>query len=363
MTSCQSNFAVKTTQLPQETQSNRPAVELMPAQEAKENDKITSSGLSMPVSPNENRSNFGTLVNEVEVMKLTFPTPMTEPVSLWRPPLYDTPWALSKYDHFYFSRPIAADQVNWPLPDYRYGGIIFDPDIVHTGIDIPAKRGTTVIAAGKGKVIWAGYGLFYSSGAENDPYGLAVSVEHDFGYKGQKLYTIYAHLDRIDVEIGQAVETGTPLGLVGLTGNTTGPHLHFEVRIEEDSFYKTRNPELWIAPPQGWGVLAGDFRNTNGSFLDHHLVSIRSLANGQKWEVYTYGSVTIHKDNYYQENMVISDLPAGDYEVEIEYFEETYTCQVEINPGAVSYIKFIGKNGYDFSGPPVDIVQNWPDQE
>lgn len=275
-----------------------------------------------------------------DILQLTFPTPAAEPVSLWRPPLYDTPWALTAHDHFYFSRPIAADEVNWPLADYRYGGVFFDSDIVHTGIDIPAKYGTPVIAAGVGKVIWAGYGLFYGNGSEEDPYGLAVSIEHDFGHKGQKLYTIYAHLSRIDVVVGQGVETGTQLGLVGTTGNTTGPHLHFEVRIEDDSFYKTRNPELWIAPPQGWGVLAGDIRSTSGNTLDHHTVNIRSLRTGQKWQVNTYGPVTVHKDDYYQENMVISDLPAGRYEVTIDYLGKSYSSLIDVEAGAVAYIRF-----------------------
>lgn len=294
------------------------------------------------------------------VMELTFPTPRAEPVSLWRAPLFDTPLALSRYDHFYFSRPIAADQINWPLPDYRYGGIFFGADIVHTGIDIPAKRGTTVIAAGDGKVIWAGYGLFYGKGAENDPYGLAVSVEHDFGYKGQKLYTIYAHLDRIDVLAGQTVRTGTPVGLVGMTGNTTGPHLHFEVRIQGDSFYKTRNPELWIAPPQGSGVLAGDFQSTNGAFLDQQVVNIRSLTTGEKWQVVTYGPITVHKDDYYQENMVISDLPAGKCEITFDYLNKTYSALVEIHAGAVSFIRFNGEDGFDFSAPAAELHGNWP---
>jgi hypothetical protein len=57
--------------------------------------------------------------------QFSFPTPGAEPVSGWRPPLYPIPWAMSAYDHFYFARPIAADQVNWPLADYRYGGIFF----------------------------------------------------------------------------------------------------------------------------------------------------------------------------------------------------------------------------------------------
>ena len=76
------------------------------------------------------------------------PTPGAEPVSGWRPPLYPVPWAVSAYDHFYFARPIAADNVNWPLAEYRYGAVFFAPNIVHTGVDIDAEEGTPILAAG-----------------------------------------------------------------------------------------------------------------------------------------------------------------------------------------------------------------------
>ena len=74
-------------------------------------------------------------------LRFDLPTPGAEPVSGWRPPLYPLPWAVSPYDHFYFARPIAADNVNWPLAEYRYGGIFFD-NVVHTGVDIPDDEGT-----------------------------------------------------------------------------------------------------------------------------------------------------------------------------------------------------------------------------
>ncbi|NMC79962.1 MAG: M23 family metallopeptidase [Chloroflexi bacterium] len=128
----------------------------------------------------------GTQGNE-DVWRFTFPTPGPEPVSLWRPPLYPAPWALGPFDHFYFSRPIAADEVNWPLADYRYGGIFFGVDIVHTGVDITAPRGTPVLAAGPGKVVWAGYGLYLGNNNPGDPYGLAVTIRHDFGYQGHAI--------------------------------------------------------------------------------------------------------------------------------------------------------------------------------
>ena len=53
------------------------------------------------------------------------PNAWPQPEKPLAPPLYDVPWALGPFDHFYFARPIAADEVNWPLADYRYGGIFF----------------------------------------------------------------------------------------------------------------------------------------------------------------------------------------------------------------------------------------------
>ena len=84
--------------------------------------------------------------------RFVLPTPGAEPVSGWRPPLYPVPWAISSYDHFYFARPIAADNVNWPLAEYRYGGVFFAPNVVHTGVDIDAEEGTPILAAGSGTV-------------------------------------------------------------------------------------------------------------------------------------------------------------------------------------------------------------------
>jgi murein DD-endopeptidase MepM/ murein hydrolase activator NlpD len=278
-------------------------------------------------------------------LRFVFPTPGPAPVSAWRPPLYPTPWAPTAYDHFYFARPIGADEVNWPVADYRYGGEFFE-DVVHTGVDIPASMGTPVLAAGSGEIIWAGYGVYRGGYDVTDPYGLAVVIRHDFGYKGQSLYTIYGHLDQIDVAEGQYVTTGQQIGLVGETGRVTGPHLHFEVRVGDNSFFSTLNPELWLVPPVGWGILAGRVLDSSGQPVDAQLIIVHSNLNGQNWFARSYGIGAPNSDPYYRENLVVGDLPAGYYELRTAYGGYSYTMEVEIRPGVVNYFIFDGFDGF-----------------
>lgn len=280
-------------------------------------------------------------------LRFSFPDSGPAPVSAWRPPLYPTPWALTPQDHFYLARPIAADEVNWPLADYRYGGIFFENE-VHTGVDIPAPRETPVLAAGDGKVIWSGYGLYRGVlGDVTDPYGLAVVIRHNFGYKGKHLFSVYGHLQQIDVARGQHVVTGEILGLVGQTGKVTGPHLHFEVRVGESDFFKTYNPELWLVPPQGWGVVVMRLMSTGGLLLQEQKVFITSYENGQVWRARSYGEGAVNSDSYYQENLVVSDLPAGWYQISTSFAGRLYSFDFQIRPGRVSYISFRGRNSFN----------------
>jgi len=285
-----------------------------------------------------------------DILHFVFPTPVPEAVSGWRPPLYPVPWMPTPYDHFLFIRPIAPNEINWPLANYRYGGVFFR-DVVHTGIDIPVKTGVAVHAAGPGRVNWTGYGLLSGQYNPDDPYGMAVVIRHNFGYQGQTLYTVYGHLSQIEVTRGQSVETGDLLGYSGATGNVTGPHLHFEVRIGQNSFSRSRNPELWIAPPQGWGVLAGKIMNSFGDPLLRKEVLIRSVDSGQRWTVKSYGEGAANSDPYYQENLVIGDLPAGNYTIWLPGQTSQYV-RLEIKAGQVSYFTYIDGSGFSTALPP-----------
>lgn len=88
----------------------------------------------------------------------------------------------------------------------------------HTGLDYPASAGTSVVAAASGRVTFAGFSV--------GGWGYLVVIAH-----GNGTHTLYAHLSRVGVRVGQYVVAGRRLGRVGSSGKSTGPHLHFEVRV------------------------------------------------------------------------------------------------------------------------------------
>ena len=284
---------------------------------------------------------------------LAFPTPLPTHAIDWRPPLYEIPWAPGPHDHFYFLRPIAVNEVNWPLPDYRYGGTFFAPDIVHTGIDIVAPRGTPVLAAEAGRVVWAGTGLYFGVYNPEDPYGMAVVIEHGFGYKNNPLFTVYAHMDEITINLGDTVKSHQQIGVLGNTGFTTGPHLHFEIRVGNNDFFQTKNPELWISPPQGWGIAAARIMNQAYAPIEKLDVKLISLSTKKIYRARTYTMRGVNSDDYYQENFVLSDLSAGTYQVSFDYKEQNYVHTIEIKPGVVTFFTFHRNTGFS-DDPPVD---------
>ena len=88
---------------------------------------------------------------------------------------------------------------------------------MHAGVDLAAPVGTTILATADGVVTDAG---------RESGYGNVVRVRHEFGFE-----TVYAHLSKIRVKVGQQVSRGVQIGDMGSTGRSTGSHLHYEVRV------------------------------------------------------------------------------------------------------------------------------------
>ncbi|MEU1487127.1 M23 family metallopeptidase [Streptomyces sp. NPDC005752] len=111
-----------------------------------------------------------------------------------------------------FHLPVAGSHVT---TSYKSGGALWSSGS-HSGVDFQAASGTSVVAVGAGTVVEAGWG-----GA----YGNNIVLRMKDG-----TYTQYGHLSSIGVSVGQSVGSGEQIGVSGSTGNSTGPHLHFEAR-------------------------------------------------------------------------------------------------------------------------------------
>ncbi|WP_326817305.1 M23 family metallopeptidase [Streptomyces sp. NBC_01762] len=106
----------------------------------------------------------------------------------------------------------------------------------HSGQDFAVPIGTRVEAAHSGVVVKAGP----NGGGDGPAYGNAIVIKHSNG-----MYSQYAHLSQIDVRIGQAVQTGEKIALSGNTGNSSGPHLHFEIR-HTANYGSAVNPVMFL---------------------------------------------------------------------------------------------------------------------
>jgi murein DD-endopeptidase MepM/ murein hydrolase activator NlpD len=113
-----------------------------------------------------------------------------------------------------FIAPVKGYAINSPFGRRRLPGQAVRN---HEGVDIAAPQGTGVFVAAEGSVLRTGY--------DAAGYGRFVEIRHPNG-----MSTLYGHLSRLDVATGDSVEGGERIGLVGSTGRSTGPHLHFEVR-------------------------------------------------------------------------------------------------------------------------------------
>ena len=126
----------------------------------------------------------------------------------------------------------VGGQFTWPVPGYTHISCGYSSD--HKAIDINRTNGNSIdgapiVAANSGKVVKAGW---------DNSYGNFVMIDHGGGYS-----TLYAHASSLAVSTGQQVERGQTIAYVGSTGNSTGPHLHFEIRVNG----VRKNPFNWFS--------------------------------------------------------------------------------------------------------------------
>lgn len=121
----------------------------------------------------------------------------------------------------------------WPTTNRRISGYSYSPETNHRAIDIGGKVGHAIFATDAGVIVYAGWNDY--------GYGNLIMVDHGHGWQ-----SLYAHLEQINIVCGQSVGQGELIGLMGSTGNSSGPHLHFELM---NTVYGKVNPLDWLPAP------------------------------------------------------------------------------------------------------------------
>lgn len=310
-------------------------------------DVSAGSGQAAPPTP------AGDGVRPRDAEQKYLPDAGPEPPTNWRPPPYAVPLSFHPDDHYFLIRPIPSGKRNYDLEWYPFGNDVLAPGLlpyrVHHGMDFPNESGTPVLAASSGTVIHAGPLPSPRDGVNY--YGNTVVILHDWQWQGQDVYTLYAHTLELFVQVGDHVPQGQLIAGVGSSGEVTGPHLHFEVRLGQNNYNTAVNPALWLAPYEGWGTIAGRFVDRRGRLVSSALLTLRPLPlldDEQVREQRTYYYSGVASDPVWQENFVFGDVPAGQYELLIDLNDgiHRYRRMVTVYPGQTSFVLI--SDNFDF---------------
>jgi murein DD-endopeptidase MepM/ murein hydrolase activator NlpD len=230
-------------------------------------------------------------------------------------------------------------------PTYRYGSTANETREPHHGVEFPNPNGTPVFAAAQGTVIFAGPDQAAIYAPWGNFYGNLVVIEHQ-----DRLFTLYAHLSKIDVRQGQSVPAGEKIGEVGSTGGAIGSHLHFEVRRgNPQDYFATQNPELWLTPA----------RDENGNFLGALTILITDQnGNSATSANFTIGQYLdpagppvkmVYTTSYppdlltEEESAGLGEIPTGHYRIVIDVHGQMRERWVEVQSGRLTQVVFVIK--------------------
>ncbi|MGH7459603.1 MAG: peptidoglycan DD-metalloendopeptidase family protein [Longimicrobiales bacterium] len=244
-----------------------------------------------------------------------------------------------------FARPIAAGDGN-PFIDgtYRYGSTMGGNFQQHQGVEFNNPAGTPVRAVADGVVVFAG-----SAEAGSN----TVAIQHDQRLDAQYVFSTYFHNSSLNVRSGQRVRAGEVIARVGNTGRATNEHLHLEIHVapatdsakivHSDQRFPahTVNPQLWLEPLPGTGIVAGRVLDANGQPVPG--ARVYGLVQPYPEEtplsfVETYQD-RAHAHPLYNENFAIGDIPAGEYVIGTEIGGRKVWRRITVQAGRVTFVE------------------------
>ena len=264
-------------------------------------------------------------------------------------PVSDAPARIESPRHTWFKRPIAPADQPYIDQTYRFGSTMGGNFQPHQGVEFNNADGTPVHAIGDGVVV-------HSGPAERGALTVAIKHNRRLSADGRPffLFSVYYHNFKLLKQVGDRVKAGDVIALVGNTGRATNDHLHLEVHaspfdstrliVDPDVRYPpyNTNPELWIEPLPGTGMLAGQVWDSAGKPVEQ--ARIYGLVKWQPVEtpfsfIETYGPRN-HSDPVYKEHFGISDVFPGTYVLGVEIGGRRVFREVKVEAGKLTWVEF-----------------------
>ena len=277
-----------------------------------------------------------------ETATLPPPSPTTEPTKIPCNPLA-VDYCITD-GHFIFRRPIDPPGNASVDGTYRYASTANGKREPHHGVEFLNKFGTPVHAAADGVVVFAGPDTKAIYCPWVNFYGNLIVLKHD-----QDLYTLYAHLSKIDVQAGDVVQAGQKIGEVGQTGVAIGSHLHFEVRRGDvENYFSTFNPELWLAPENDaqnlpYGALMISITDSTSKHLFTKLTIVRYSDPSAQPDFPYYLDTYVNDMAKGDENAALGSLQAGRYRIALESNGQLIERWVEVQSGKLTQTVIVVK--------------------
>jgi murein DD-endopeptidase MepM/ murein hydrolase activator NlpD len=249
----------------------------------------------------------------------------------------------------WFRRPIDST-ANWYIDQtYRYGSTMGGNFQQHQGVEFNNQDGTPVHAIGNGVVVYAGR-------AERG--ALTVAIKHDTSVTTAQgrlnVYSVYYHNSELVAKVGDRVKVGDVISRVGHSGRATNDHLHLEVHASPtdsvnaivDSLNRfpsyTTNPELWIQPLPGTGIVAGQVFDSAGVPIPQ--ARVYGLVKAEPRETpysfaETYGDRN-HPHPLYGEHFAVGDVPPGEYVMGVEIGRQKVLRRIRVEAGQLTWVVF-----------------------
>jgi murein DD-endopeptidase MepM/ murein hydrolase activator NlpD len=289
------------------------------------------------------------------------PTPTPVPRTVLASSL-DLPDPAKAEDHFWFTRPFSDTFAAWGSPYYPFGTNNRGEYLWHHGIDIQNPMGTPILAVGDGIVIRAGPDDVLPFGPSLNFFGQAVLIRHNQELNDQPVYSLYGHVSKVLVREEQPVRSGDVVAEVGQAGIALGPHLHLEIRVGGTTYGDVRNPDLWVRPDPGYGVVAGRVIDARGYMVPQQPIFLHRAEQPDRFwrQTFTYPDSEVKSDTAWGETFTFADVPVGGYVLKTYFDGQLYTRPISVTNQATTFVLIQGAVRLPTSTPTATLPAGTP---